>query len=102
MNYSPQLWDKDGLKFLDVPFDINENKHFSKSGQLQSDYEIFIKANILPDDIQLVKINAKAAPVKAQALVEVDEKQAQSLEIMGFSSEGEVLFKFINEEQGIN
>ena len=43
LNYSAQVWDSDQSKFIDVPFDINENKHFDNKGKLFSDYEIFIK-----------------------------------------------------------
>jgi hypothetical protein len=49
---------------MDVPFDINENKHFDSTGKLISDFEIFIKKDILPDEILFVKINAKSAPAK--------------------------------------
>lgn len=47
---------------METPFDINENKHFDKHGNIFSDYEIFVNSSIKPDDIQLVKILAEAGP----------------------------------------
>lgn len=68
LNYSAQVWDSDQTKFVDVPFDINENKHFDNKGKLFSDYEIFIKSFIKPDDIRLIKVIAKAAPAKGEII----------------------------------
>ena len=51
LNYSAQVWDKSSGKFVDTPFDINENKHFDRHGNLFSDFEIFIKSSIKPDEI---------------------------------------------------
>jgi len=51
LNYSPQIWDAKTLKFIDVPFDINENKHFDENSKLISDFEIFIKADFKPDEV---------------------------------------------------
>jgi hypothetical protein len=49
---------------VETPFDINENKHFDKHGNLFSDVEIFIKSSIKPDDVKLVKIKAETTSQK--------------------------------------
>jgi hypothetical protein len=51
-----------------------------------------------------VKIIAESAPQKDRmnlAQVNSREGSGQSLEVMGFSQDGEVLFQYVNEEQGV-
>jgi hypothetical protein len=58
-----------------------------------------VNSSIKPDNVQFVKILAEA---KAQtdrinlAQVQSSKNPSQTLEVMGFSQEGEVLFQYIN------
>jgi len=51
------MFDSKVGKFIDVVFDIIEQKHFNKDGTLFSDYEMVVNSpSIFPDQIALVKV----------------------------------------------
>jgi len=103
-NYSAQVWDHAEQKWMDPVFDIVEMKHFDKNFDPfgKQDFALYIKAEVESQDILLVKVKHDAKPHKlAQNLVQTKGKPA-SLEISGFSEQGEVLFKYLNPAQDID
>lgn len=103
-NYTAQVWDHEAQKWTDLVFDIVEMKHFDKNFDPfgKQDFALFIKAEVESHDLIYVKVKYDKKPHSlAQNLVQTDSK-ATSLEISGFSENGEVLFKYQNPAQDID
>lgn len=70
--------------------------HLENKTQAQSDYEMFIPAEIGPNEVAYVKILATSEPNSNKQ----DPKESnRTLTIDGFSEHGDILFNYENKEQ---
>lgn len=90
--YKAQEWFRSERAFKDVETDILEQKHISNARKVSTDYEMFIPCSIKPSDVAIYKlIRIPEADDNRPLRKSVD---AASLNVYGFSPDGDVLFEF--------
>lgn len=76
--------------------------HFDKYGEIQKDYEMFIRSSgIKTDDVEVVKVLAQAKDNQKASLSQSQAPNGPSLQIQGFSRNGDVIFQYMNDAEQI-
>lgn len=99
-DYRAHVWSNQIGSFVDIEADVIEQKHWQKNGQQFTDYEMFLKTVIEPDEVLIVKVlkNATVETSKDEEQKEEREK-SKSLQIQGVNDKSEVLFQYTDKVQ---
>lgn len=87
-----------------MPSDIIEQQHFDRNNSLVTDYLMFIDAGMLPAErftfIKLLKTDDERQPsVQNQTSNQTWTNSSQSLTVVGFTADDQVLFSYRNGDQ---
>jgi len=82
-NYKAEEWNKVSRQWVEVPFDIIEQKHWTNKLEASTDYEMFAQLSEIPaDEIALVRVSvAEQKQPDQKKLSQLDAAKNQSLEI---------------------
>jgi hypothetical protein len=93
-SYMASIW-RDG-SFTDVPQDMFEQAHFNNTFGQISDYELYVYADLKPNEVAFIKV--QKTDEGSQALLQKKPQQGTMLDIKGFSEKGEVMFNYKNQK----
>jgi hypothetical protein len=73
-----------------------EQAHFNNTYGQISDYELYVYADLKPNEIAFLKI--EKTEKLSEALLQKKPEQGTNLEIKGYNEKGEVLFNYQNQK----
>lgn len=104
--YRAHVWSNQIGSFVDIDADVLEQKHWQKNGQQFTDYEMFLKVAIEPDEVLILNIIRNATEEAAAKEEEMPKEEAKDerdrkrmLQIQGVNDKSEVLFEYIDKVQ---
>lgn len=92
--YEAQLWSSAKGAFVPADSDILEQRHISASRVESSDFEMYVPCDIAPNDVAILRVIR--TPWPKDLLNAGSRRQSQSLSVIGFSPENDVIFEYQN------